>query len=115
MLCAPTDGLATNWVRGNRRRPSLNGTCFFAAAKHSTALGVACGAGAALFWAVGFVAARQGVDVGMSPLIIAVHRFLWPGLVLLPLAARDGFGDIRRLGWPRAFTLASSAGCRSRS
>ena len=78
--------------------------------KHSTALGVACGAGAALFWAVGFVAARQGVDVGMSPLIIAVHRFLWPGLVLLPLAARDGFGDIRRLGWPRAVTLTLFGG-----
>ena len=78
--------------------------------KHSTALGVACGAGAALFWAIGFVAARQGVDVGMSPLIIAVHRFLWPGLVLLPLAARDGFGDIRRLGWPRALTLTLFGG-----
>ena len=78
--------------------------------RHSTALGVACGAGAALFWAVGFVAARQGVDVGMSPLIIAVHRFLWPGLVLLPIAARDGFGDIRRLGWPRALALTVTGG-----
>src|SRR5579863_7492477 len=78
--------------------------------RRSTALGVACGTGAALFWAAGFVAARQGVDVGMSPLIIAVHRFLWPGLVLLPLAARDGFGDIRQLGWRRALTLTLVGG-----
>ena len=33
-------------------------------AKHATALGVSCGAGAALFWALGFVAARHGVLVG---------------------------------------------------
>ena len=39
------------------------------AAKHATALGVLCGAGSALFWAFGFVAARHGVLVGMSPLV----------------------------------------------
>jgi drug/metabolite transporter (DMT)-like permease len=76
----------------------------------STALGLACGTGAALCWAAGFVAARQGVDVGMSPLIIAAHRFLWPGLVLLPLAARDGFGDIRRLGLRRSLILTLVGG-----
>ena len=78
--------------------------------KSSTALGLLCGVGAALFWAIGFVAARHGIDVGMSPLIIALHRFLWPGLVLLPLAARDGFGDFRRLGWLRAIMLTLVGG-----
>lgn len=78
--------------------------------RRSTALGLACGTGAALCWAAGFVAARQGVDVGMSPLIIAAHRFLWPGLVLLPLAARDGFGDIRRLGLRRSLILTLVGG-----
>lgn len=78
--------------------------------RHSTALGVACGTGAALCWAIGFVAARHGVDVGMSPLIISMHRFLWPGLVLLPLAARNGFGDFRQLGWRRSFTLTLVGG-----
>jgi drug/metabolite transporter (DMT)-like permease len=78
--------------------------------KHATALGVSCGVGAALFWAIGFVAARQGVDVGMSPLVIAMHRFLWPGLFLLPRAARDGFGDFRRLGWGRALILTLFGG-----
>lgn len=78
--------------------------------RRSTALGLACGTGAALCWAAGFVAARQGVDVGMSPLIIAAHRFLWPGLVLLQLAARDGFGDIRRLGLRRSLILTLVGG-----
>src|SRR5579872_641643 len=78
--------------------------------RHLIALGVACGAGAALFWAIGFVAGRPGLGVGMSALVIAAHRFLWPGLVLLPLAARDGFADIRRLGWRRALTLTLFGG-----
>ena len=30
-------------------------------------LGVACGVGAALFWAAGFVAARHGIAIGFSP------------------------------------------------
>jgi len=78
--------------------------------KSASALGVLCGVGAALFWAVGFVAARQGVDVGLSPLVIALHRFLWPGLALLPFAARNGFGDFRRLGWQRAIILTVFGG-----
>jgi len=78
--------------------------------KHANAIGLACGAGAALCWSIGFVVARQGIDVGMSPLVIATHRFLWPGLVLLPLAARNGFGDIKRLGWPRAIVLTLVGG-----
>jgi len=78
--------------------------------KSDTALGVLCGAGAALCWALGFVAARHGIDVGVSPLLLALHRFLWPGLVLLPLAAQDGFGDIRRLGWWRALLLTLFGG-----
>ena len=41
--------------------------------KYATAWGIACGAGAALFWALGFVAARQGVTSGLSPLVIALH------------------------------------------
>ena len=39
-----------------------------------------------------------------------MHRFLWPGLVLLPLAARNGFGDFRQLGWRRSFTLTLVGG-----
>src|SRR5580658_5177027 len=78
--------------------------------RHATAWGVLCGAAAALCWALGFVAARQGVTAGMSPLVIALHRFVWPGLVLLPFAAADGFADLRDIGWWRGAALALSGG-----
>ena len=78
--------------------------------KHATAWGVLCGAAAALCWALGFVAARQGVTAGMSPLVIALHRFVWPGLVLLPFAAANGFADLREIGWRRGVALALSGG-----
>src|ERR1700691_1083772 len=78
--------------------------------KHATAWGVACGTGAALFWALGFVAARHGIDIGVSPLIIALHRFVWAGLALLPFAAAKGFSDIGEIGWRRGFTLAVFGG-----
>ena len=44
-------------------------------------LGVACGAGAALFWALGFVATRHGLKAGFTPPDLLMHRFLWSGLV----------------------------------
>ncbi|HXX03116.1 MAG TPA: DMT family transporter [Xanthobacteraceae bacterium] len=78
--------------------------------KSDTALGVACGAGAALCWALGFVAARHGIDVGVSPLLLALHRYLWPGLALLPFVAVDGFADLGGLGWGRGFVLALFGG-----
>ena len=49
-------------------------------------LGVACGVGAALFWALGFVATRHGLKVGFTPADLLMHRFLWSGLAFLPLA-----------------------------
>jgi drug/metabolite transporter (DMT)-like permease len=79
-------------------------------AKYATAWGVACGAGAALFWALGFVAARQGVTSGMSPLVIALHRFVWPGFALLPLVARNNFADLRMIGLGRGAALALFGG-----
>jgi drug/metabolite transporter (DMT)-like permease len=79
-------------------------------AKSATALGFLCGAGAALCWALGFVAARQGINVGMSPLIIALHRFLWPGLLLLPFIIANRPGDLGGIGWRRGFTLAIFGG-----
>jgi drug/metabolite transporter (DMT)-like permease len=78
--------------------------------KYPTAFGIACGAGAALFWALGFVAARQGVTSGLSPLVIALHRFTWPGLALFPLVARNNFADLRMIGIGRAAALALFGG-----
>ena len=79
-------------------------------ARSATALGMLCGTGAALCWALGFVAARHGVDVGLSPLVIALHRFVWPGLALLPVVAADGFGDLGGIGWRRGIALALFGG-----
>jgi drug/metabolite transporter (DMT)-like permease len=80
------------------------------AVKHTTALGVLCGAGAAFCWALGFVAARHGIDVGVSPFVLALHRYVWPGLLALPFLANSGFAEIRSVGWRRAFTLAIFGG-----
>jgi drug/metabolite transporter (DMT)-like permease len=78
--------------------------------KHATALGVLCGAGSALFWALGFVAARHGVLIGMSPLVLALHRFIWPGLALFPLLAANGLGDLGGLGWRRGILITAFGG-----
>jgi drug/metabolite transporter (DMT)-like permease len=78
--------------------------------RHATTLGLACGVGAALCWALGFVAARHGVNVGLSPLAIALHRFVWPGLVLFPFLFADGFADLGGIGWRRGFALALFGG-----
>jgi drug/metabolite transporter (DMT)-like permease len=78
--------------------------------KHGTALGMLCGAVSALFWAFGFVAARHGVLIGMSPLVLALHRFIWPGLALLPLVATQGFSNLGGLGWRRGIALTLCGG-----
>ncbi len=77
-------------------------------AKSATVWGVLCGTGAAFFWALGFVAARHGVLVGLSPFVLALHRFVWPGLVLLPLVAADR--DLGGVGWRRGIALTIFGG-----
>jgi drug/metabolite transporter (DMT)-like permease len=81
-----------------------------AIAKHATALGVTCGAASALCWATGFVAARHGILIGMSPLVLSLHRYVWAGLALLPVALMGGFGDLGRIGPWRAITLTLFGG-----
>jgi len=78
--------------------------------KHATALGVLYGAGSALFWAFGFVAVRHGVLSGMSPLVLALHRFVWPGLALLPVVAHAGVRDLGGVGWRRGIILTFFGG-----
>ena len=73
-------------------------------------LGVLCGAGSALCWALGFVAARHGVLAGMSPLVLALHRFVWPGIVLLPVIAANGPSDLGGLGWRRGIIITVVGG-----
>ena len=76
----------------------------------SIAIGVLCGAGAAVFWAAGFVAARHGIDVGFSPADLTFHRCFWAGLVLLPLAWRGGLRDLNGIGWGRGVVLTFFGG-----
>jgi drug/metabolite transporter (DMT)-like permease len=76
----------------------------------ATTKGVLFGAGSALFWALGFVAARQGVTSGLSPLVISLHRFVWPGLALLPFLAAHGLSDLGGVGWRRGITLTIFGG-----
>jgi drug/metabolite transporter (DMT)-like permease len=75
-----------------------------------TIVGVLCGIGAAASWAAGFVAARHGVLIGLAPADIALHRFVWAGLLLLPIVWRRGAGDLGGLGWGRALTIFMLAG-----
>ena len=78
------------------------------AAKSDTStalLGVACGFGAALFWALGFVATRHGLKLGFTPADLLMHRFLWSGLAFLPLVLRAGVRNLCGIGWGRGMAL----------
>ena len=68
-------------------------------------LGVACGLGAALCWALGFVATRHGLKAGFTPPDLLMHRFLWSGLVFLPIVLRAGIGNLCGIGWGRGLVL----------
>jgi drug/metabolite transporter (DMT)-like permease len=82
-----------------------------AAARSSGILiGVLCGTGAALGWAAGFVAAKHGIAVGFSPADLAFHRFFWSGLLLMPLALRDGIVGLGGIGWGRGLVMSVLSG-----
>ncbi|HEY1721393.1 MAG TPA: DMT family transporter [Magnetospirillaceae bacterium] len=81
-----------------------------AAARSSVVIGMLCGAGAALGWAVGFVAAKHGISIGFSPADLAFHRFFWSGLLLTPFALRDGIADLGGVGWRRGLMMSVLSG-----
>ena len=68
-------------------------------------LGVACGVGAALCWALGFVATRHGLKIGFTPPDLLMHRFLWSGIAFLPLVLRAGVCNLGGIGWGRGLVL----------
>jgi drug/metabolite transporter (DMT)-like permease len=78
--------------------------------KHAAAWGVLCGTGAAVCWALGFVAARHAVVIGLSPLVVALHRFVWTGLAFLPFIAANGLRDLGGVPWRRAIALTCLSG-----
>ncbi|MGE0752038.1 MAG: DMT family transporter [Variibacter sp.] len=75
-----------------------------------TIVGVMCGTAAALSWATGFVAARHGVQIGLTPADLAFHRFFWASLILVPAMWRSGLADLGGVGWGRGFVIFLLAG-----
>jgi drug/metabolite transporter (DMT)-like permease len=73
-------------------------------------IGILCGAGAALSWAIGFVAARHGIAHGMHPVDIALHRYVWAGVFLLPFVLRDGVKILGGVGWGKGLALTVLGG-----
>lgn len=76
----------------------------------SVLIGASCGILAALGWAAGFVTAKHGVSIGFSPADLALHRYVWTGLLLMPLALRGGVVKLGGIGWGRSFVLAFLSG-----
>ena len=81
-----------------------------AAATSNVLIGALCGAGASICWAAGFVVAKHGIAVGFSPADLALHRFFWSGLLLIPLVLREGLRDLGGIGWRRGLVMSILAG-----
>ena len=81
-----------------------------AARRSGVLIGLLCGIGAAMGWAAGFVAAKHGVAVGFSPADLALHRFLWSGLLMMPLLLRDGLKNLGGIGWGRSLVMTILSG-----
>ncbi|HEY8443069.1 MAG TPA: DMT family transporter [Xanthobacteraceae bacterium] len=73
-------------------------------------IGIVCGTLAALAWAAGFVVAKHGIEIGFSPADLALHRFFWSGLLVLPLIVRDGLRDLGGIGWGRGLVMSILSG-----
>ena len=73
-------------------------------------VGILSGIGAALAWAAGFAVAKHGITIGFSPADLAMHRYFWTGLLLIPVVYRNGIADLGGVGWWRGFILAALSG-----
>ncbi len=76
----------------------------------AAAVGALCGIAAAACWAAGFVAAKHGMEAGLAPVDVAFHRFVWSGLLTLPVVMRAGFFKLGGLGWKRGLIILTLAG-----
>jgi len=100
-------------VRHGWRRPGLNRSDRSVVAgdrPQALAVGIACGAGAAFAWAIGFVSARHGIAIGLSPADLTLHRYVWAGLALFPTVWRNGIADLDGIGWGRGIALTVFGG-----
>jgi drug/metabolite transporter (DMT)-like permease len=73
-------------------------------------VGLACGTGAAMFWAIGLVSALHGISLGLTPLEISLHRLVWAGLFFLPFTRKGAAADIAGFGWGRSIALTLFGG-----
>ena len=78
--------------------------------RSASLLGIACGAGAALFWAAGFAAARHGIAIGFSSADLGLHRYAWAGFFFLPVMARMSLSRPGGLTWPQCLALTLIGG-----
>ena len=46
----------------------------------------------------------------MSPDVLALHRFVWPGIVLLPVILTNGLSNLGGLGWHRGIIITVFGG-----
>lgn len=100
MVRAQPPAYASPWRGGLSGTPRLS----------PSVVGVLCGAGAALCWALGLVSARHGIAIGLSPLDITQHRMVWAGLFFLPFMRAGGAADIAGVGWGRSIALTVFGG-----
>jgi len=80
------------------------------AALSPTTLGILCGVAASICWAIGFVAGKHGIVAGLTPPDLAFHRFVWTGILMVPLVVRAGLRDLGGLGWGRGLVILALAG-----
>ncbi|HWV54184.1 DMT family transporter [Pseudorhodoplanes sp.] len=80
------------------------------AALSPTTLGILCGVAASICWAIGFVAGKHGIVAGLTPPDLAFHRFVWTGILMVPLVVRAGLRDLGGLGWGRGVVILALAG-----
>jgi drug/metabolite transporter (DMT)-like permease len=73
-------------------------------------IGILCGTLASACWAAGFAAAKHGISIGFKPADLALHRYFWSGLLLMPLALRKGVITLGGVGWGRGLVLAILSG-----
>jgi drug/metabolite transporter (DMT)-like permease len=73
-------------------------------------IGALCGAGAALGWAAGLATALHGIRIGLAPVDLVLHRYIWLAPIFAFLVFRAGPEDPGGIGWTRGLALTLFAG-----
>jgi drug/metabolite transporter (DMT)-like permease len=76
----------------------------------SLLLGALAGGGAAFGWAAGLAGALHGIEAGLTPMDLALMRFVWLAPLLAYFVFREGFLRPFGLSWGKAIALTCFAG-----